>query len=819
MADILTELLAKLSLDADDFTKGIDKSTGSLTGFSGFIDKVSARIFSPAGLVGALAAVGGASFAAALEFDKAIDEITIKTGTGGTVLAGLEDSFKRVFAQVPNDAAQVATALSDLNVKLGLTGAPLETMAVQFLTLSRLMKEDIGPLITTTANAFLRWGVETKDQAATLEYFRTAAVASKMSVTELAGSLISFQPVLTAIGLDLRGATEWLGAMRMAGVDIDTLMPALSKSISAMAKAGIDPSVGFPALVARIRDAESGAKALEFAGAEFGTKGGLKFIEAVRTGALESGNFANKIAGVEGTIASLAAKTDDFGEHWKATWHSIEILIEPIGMLLMKLLDGFVMTATVAILAAQGNWKELKILAEQVQKNYEAQRDAIPVIKESAAETAQWDEINKKWGVTAKANIATGETATEATKRQTAAVKAAKEEQAAAAAAAKKAQDEENRILDDWVKVNDRAAQAEFKRYQQSQAAEQVERDYWVYVQHDMLPLSEERRQSLLAYIAAQDTLLKNMADQIPAMESVNRGTGAVIEPTKELIDLMASLGPAGIASFHGITTAQLEFTKALKDDVGGAFDDLLRKLVSGDMSFGETMKKMWQDLAFTCLEKFLKPVKDAITDFIAGTLADLLSGKGLGGVLDSLKGIGSAVGGIFGGGGGAAGTAAGASGSAGSAAGGVGSAASGAASGVFGAVMGIANLGVGIASGITSGVLESQMADRLFRILSAVDTSNVISNGTGGMLDQLKGIRYDVTGGASLGTLQNVVAGFYNLVLDIRDVAMPTLGNQVINGLKAAGNTFNIYPSAGMDEMKLADIVVDKLRLQLAGG
>lgn len=80
---------------------------------------------------------------------------------------------------------------------------------------------------------------------------------------------------------------------------------------------------------------------------------------------------------------------------------------------------------------------------------------------------------------------------------------------------------------------------------------------------------------------------------------------------------------------------------------------DIAKSLWDGDMSFGEKCKSMLKSLGETVTSAFLEPATAAIGNFIKGALADLLSGKGFGGVLDSIKGIGDAFGGIFGGGGG----------------------------------------------------------------------------------------------------------------------------------------------------------------------
>lgn len=80
---------------------------------------------------------------------------------------------------------------------------------------------------------------------------------------------------------------------------------------------------------------------------------------------------------------------------------------------------------------------------------------------------------------------------------------------------------------------------------------------------------------------------------------------------------------------------------------------DISKSLWDGDMSWAEKGKKLLKDLGQAVTSSFIEPATAAIGDFIKGAITDLLSGKGLGGVLDSIKEIGTGITGIFSGAGG----------------------------------------------------------------------------------------------------------------------------------------------------------------------
>jgi tape measure domain-containing protein len=114
--------------------------------------------------------------------------------------------------------------------------------------------------------------------------------------------------------------------------------------------------------------------------------------------------------------------------------------------------------------------------------------------------------------------------------------------------------------------------------------------------------------------------------------------------------------------------------------------NDLNKALWEGEGSWGEKGKKLLTDLGEAVTSAFIKPAMTAIGDFIGGAIADLLGGKGLGGIMQSIKDLGSALASIFKMGAQVAGGAASAAGGAASAAGGAASAAGGAASAAGGA-------------------------------------------------------------------------------------------------------------------------------------
>lgn len=188
--------------------------------------------------------------------------------------------------------------------------------------------------------------------------------------------------------------------------------------------------------------------------------------------------------------------------------------------------------------------------------------------------------------------------------------------------------------------------------------------------------------------------------------------------------DAMVANGQAIPADFDAMlgkleSSASLKGTSVtdkfatMKTNISGIIQnlgaDMVHSLFEGEGSWAEKGINALKSLGEAVLMHFVDPAMAAIGDFIANTIADLLSGRGLGGVLDSIKEIGKSLASVFGiadsaastvsGAAGAAGSAAGAAGSAGSGAGSAAAAAGNSVSAVVSAVAGVVTAVSGIIS------------------------------------------------------------------------------------------------------------------------
>lgn len=327
-ASLATQLGApaeKAGVDAGKAAGG-----GFASGMSSVVKGVGASLLVGAGIGAGLLAVGS-------EFHAAFSKIRIDTGETGTALDGLEGSFKNVLAQRPDSIDNVALAISKLRVGLGLTGKPLEEMSKQVLRLSAITKTDLGANLTSVTQLFNNFGVAAADQGAKLDELFRASQATGISVSDLATAMANSGGVLRTAGFSFEDSAAILGLLSKQGINVSTVMPALSKSIKEAAANGKTAAQVFQETFDAIKNAPDATTAAGKAMEVFGARAGPKLAASIREGKLSYEDLAKTITSGSDTIQKAADDTATFGGKWKIFLNSLRVAIEPLATALFGL--------------------------------------------------------------------------------------------------------------------------------------------------------------------------------------------------------------------------------------------------------------------------------------------------------------------------------------------------------------------------------------------------------------------------------------------------------------------------------------------------
>jgi tape measure domain-containing protein len=97
------------------------------------------------------------------------------------------------------------------------------------------------------------------------------------------------------------------------------------------------------------------------------------------------------------------------------------------------------------------------------------------------------------------------------------------------------------------------------------------------------------------------------------------------------------------------------EFAEHAGNAVANMVDGMV-DLLFGEGSLTQVFERAWKEIARSAIDLFIDPIRDGIKDLVQNTIKSLLGKEGFGGIMDSIKGIGSSLGGLFGKGGGGGG-------------------------------------------------------------------------------------------------------------------------------------------------------------------
>ena len=323
MAGPLARLYATLGLDARDFMGGIKQVQSTVD-----------RLGGPAAAIGTAVgtALGTASIAALRfgeSYDEAVDAIRIGTGAIGAELSALEADFKAVAGSVPDDIGLVGQVIADLNKRTGQTGEGLRALGETILDLSRITNTDAVGNVALATRVFGDWSIATDEQAESLDELFRAAQATGIGVDQLMSTVVQFGAPLRALGMSFEESIALLGKWEQEGVNIETVLAGLRMAVANFAKAGIDPSVGLPALVEEIGNLDD-AQGLLRAKQIVGQSAANDFFRAVREGRFDVADLVGTIEDGSDTIGDATRDTEGLGEAWRTFKNIVATTVGPI---------------------------------------------------------------------------------------------------------------------------------------------------------------------------------------------------------------------------------------------------------------------------------------------------------------------------------------------------------------------------------------------------------------------------------------------------------------------------------------------------------
>lgn len=288
------------------------------------------------GVTGPILAIGSAAVAAGLQVDEAFDTIRARTGATGAQLTALQESFGKVFADVPDDAQKVAEAISGIHQRTGATGEALETLATQVLNLSRLTGTELQANIAASTRLFGDWSIASNKQAAALDTVYKTSQQTGISVTSLMDTLVKFGAPLRQFNFTFEESAALMGKWEKEGVNAELVLGSLRIGMAKFAEQGVPLREGLDKTIKKIQELGPGAKATALAMETFGRRAGPDMAAAILEGRFALDDLTKKIKESPETINKAADATEGFTEKLQKLRNKATQALEPLGTKLLE---------------------------------------------------------------------------------------------------------------------------------------------------------------------------------------------------------------------------------------------------------------------------------------------------------------------------------------------------------------------------------------------------------------------------------------------------------------------------------------------------
>lgn len=327
---IITKLLG-----VDEMQRGFAAVAKSLEKVGESAEKVGKKL--AISLTAPMIAMGTAAAAASMVVDDALDNIRAGTGKTGDALEQLNSDFRKVFASVPVAAEEAARAITQLSIRTGLAGAPLQQLAVQVIELARMTGQALGPVLNSSTRLFGDWQIATEKQAETLDFLFKVTQQTGIGLDRLQQGLVQFGAPLRTMGFNLESAAALLGKFDKEGVNSEQVLASLKVAVANFAQAGVtDAAKAMELFIQKIKDADTASKATAIAIAAFGQRSGPEMAAAIRSGRLELDGLLASLRASPETIMKASQETFGFSEQWKLFRNQMTLAMEPLGTELLN---------------------------------------------------------------------------------------------------------------------------------------------------------------------------------------------------------------------------------------------------------------------------------------------------------------------------------------------------------------------------------------------------------------------------------------------------------------------------------------------------
>ena len=286
-----------------------------------------------------ITALGGAGIAAAMDLDDGYDTIITKTGATGEALEELNEVAENLFTNLPIEMEDAGTAVGEINTRFGATGEVLEGLSEDFIKFANINGTDLNNSIGKVDKIMEQFNIDASETGNVLGLITQKGQATGISVDVLMDSVQKNGATFKEMGLNMIQAIDLLAQFEANGVNADTAIAGLRKSIKAYTDEGKSVDEALALTIDSIKNASSETEALSIAQEVFGTKGAAEMTTAIREGRIDLENLSSSMEEYGTIVSDTFEATQDPWDEAKIATNNLKLAAADLGGTLLSSLQ------------------------------------------------------------------------------------------------------------------------------------------------------------------------------------------------------------------------------------------------------------------------------------------------------------------------------------------------------------------------------------------------------------------------------------------------------------------------------------------------
>ena len=282
-----------------------------------------------------IAGMGTAGVAAAMELDDGYDTIITKTGATGEALEELNAVADELFTEMPIEMADAGTAVGEINTRFGATGETLKGLSKQFIEFANINGTDLNNSIGKVDKIMEQYNIDAAETGNVLGLITKKGQETGISVDTLMDSLQKNGATFKEMGLNMVQSTNLLAQFEANGVNADTAVAGLRKSIKAYTDEGKSVDEALALTIDSIKNASSETEALSIAQEVFGTKGAAEMATAIREGRIDLESLSSSMEEYGSVVEDTFNATQDPWDEAKVATNNLKLAAADLGTTLL----------------------------------------------------------------------------------------------------------------------------------------------------------------------------------------------------------------------------------------------------------------------------------------------------------------------------------------------------------------------------------------------------------------------------------------------------------------------------------------------------